>query len=772
MQKKSDQLQILLDAFQSNAYPAMIDDLAEHLGVAANSLRRLGVGWAPIVEFKKGKNFRGWWVNAERDAKGELTGLSLRSQDDVKVMYPGSKHGLIYEVNPNHEAGVKGYDAGPQNWIRTMDAGQICPICNKPDGCLLSADNPSDPKAVVCIRVQTGSTKPLRFGHLHLLKPEGVFHNESVIRASGSGVLLVVEGMSDTATSLDFGFDAIGRPSDLACQDELADLIRGYPGKIIIVGENDKKPDGREPGKDGAIAAFERLRLVHRDVKWLMPPENVKDLRVWKVLHGLTAEKFLAYAEAEGHTQVDGNVFADHRPLTIAINYLDDKYKMGERYTICRWQGRWYQFNGACYGACSEDMFIAPIRRWAHDKKVMFTDNRTDKIEVRPLVADTGFVSNMVAAIQGEVLVPDTRLMPCWINGVDGPDPQVLIAFYNGLLDVDRDRVLPTTPDYFTTHGLPVAYEPASNCPLWLSFLQSTLGEDQLKIHLLQEWMGYCMTPDMSQQKMMFMRGPAGAGKGTILHVLENLVGTGQYTSTSIASLSSQFGLGPLVGKLVATLSDAKVTPGTNSGRGLENILSIVGHDSVGIDRKHMEHLEAVHLTTRLTIVANEFLELPDYANALARRLLILEFTKRFLGKNADTTLRPRLLTELPGIAIWALEGLKRLRSNSHFTEPESGAALLTEWTISTNPLAGFIEDCCDLEGEIQKEVLFGAWDQWSQERGMRPILKSKFYERVRFALPHIASETFKKGSRDINMYRGVTLKPEAMKRYTGEPPR
>jgi hypothetical protein len=289
-------LTILLEKFQGNAYPAMLDELGRHVGVSAASLRRLALGWAPIVTFKKGPNFQGWWVIPERDADGDPIGLSLRSQSDMKVMYPGSKHGLIYEVNPNHSRGEKGYNAGAHNWVRTMDAGVLCAVCQKPDGCLLSAENPADPKAVVC-RVEK-SPRPLKFGWLHIRKAEGNLKQTPALADHG-GPVLVVEGMTDTATAMDLGFDAVGRPSDLACMDFLCKLLPGRT--VIVVGENDKKPDGKHPGRVGAETTYGALiRAGVGDVRIVMPPEHIKDLRVWRTKYGLTREQFLAHAEKSG----------------------------------------------------------------------------------------------------------------------------------------------------------------------------------------------------------------------------------------------------------------------------------------------------------------------------------------------------------------------------------------------------------------------------------------------------------------------------------------
>src|SRR4051812_27608795 len=112
MSAKKINLEERLEKYQSNSYPAMLKHLGDHLGVSAESLTKLALGFAPIVEFKAGPNFQGWWCVPERDSVGKPIGLSLRSQYDNKVMYPGSKHGLIYEVSETHERGGAAYQHG------------------------------------------------------------------------------------------------------------------------------------------------------------------------------------------------------------------------------------------------------------------------------------------------------------------------------------------------------------------------------------------------------------------------------------------------------------------------------------------------------------------------------------------------------------------------------------------------------------------------------------------------------------------------------------
>jgi hypothetical protein len=99
------------------------------------------------------------------------------------------------------------------------------------------------------------------------------------------GPIFVVEGFSDVAALGCLGLAAVGRPSSHGGGDLLAAALRNAaPGRpIFVVGENDRKPDGRWPGKDGAdlVAKVVACALPDRTVLGLCPPDGVKDVREW-----------------------------------------------------------------------------------------------------------------------------------------------------------------------------------------------------------------------------------------------------------------------------------------------------------------------------------------------------------------------------------------------------------------------------------------------------------------------------------------------------------
>lgn len=762
-------LQLLLDAYQSNMYPAMGEALAKQLGVSPDSIRRLGIGFAPVVEFKKGKNFQGWWAVPERDSEAKVLGLSLRSQDgSAKPMLPGTHHGIIYEVNPEHQAGEKGYSGGSHNWIRTMDAGIPCPVCGKPDGCLLSAECPADPKAVVCIREQ--SPRKLRMGFLHIRKVEGQLTGRAALPDNG-GPVVVVEGMSDCAAAMDLGFNAVGRPSNLACMDMLCDLVRARP--VIVLGENDKKEDGKEPGREGMIAAFQTIRKVCQNVVMLMPPAHIKDLRAWVVKYGLTRDVFLAAVEKDGQKKVDGSVLLDARPTTIARAYLDQNFRMAGRYILRQWEDGWYEYKNGKYISRKEAEVIQPLYQWGYDKLVQI-EGPKGEVKLQAFKVDPYMTTSLRQAIMSEVLIA-ARQLPCWINGAEGPDARDLIVFSNGILHVPaflegrpekiywRDK----TPDLFSLSALPTAFDPTGKCPVWEATLESSIGEEVEKIELLREWFGYCMTSDTSMQKMMFLRGVSGSGKGTILRVLHQLVGEGQAASTSFADLSEPFGLSPLIGKLICTIGDARTPKHGKEVRGLELLLNITGGDEVQINRKFKDQLEGQQITARITMASNSFLEVTDHEGALARRLNLIEFTKTF--KDApDTNLDRKLAAEVPGIVVWALSGLKRLRDNGAFTVPPSSVLALEEIKTDLSPVASFAEECCEQFGEVNKRELYDAWVKWSTERRLFQMSQSRFAERLRTNCPYSSTATYEEGVHKRSMFTGISLKRWAARQYLG----
>lgn len=101
---------------------------------------------------------------------------------------------------------------------------------------------------------------------------------------SGSGPIFLVEGASDVAALTTIGLSVVGRPSNCGGVDLLIDLLLDIPmeRQIVVIGERDEKPDGKWPGRAGAISTATKLaEALERPINWGFPPDSAKDSRAW-----------------------------------------------------------------------------------------------------------------------------------------------------------------------------------------------------------------------------------------------------------------------------------------------------------------------------------------------------------------------------------------------------------------------------------------------------------------------------------------------------------
>lgn len=754
------------------------DWLALRLGVSVASLQALQVGYAPRVVFTgKGTkpaftSYDGWFTTPMRDGSAKITGLSLRGLNDKKLVWPGSKAGCMFVVNQLHRHGEHGYSSGAHNWVRVADAGVNCPICDKPDGCVVSEENPVDPKAVICIREQ--SPKKLKLGWLHIRKDTGILASASPISGGETDEpIVVVEGMSDACAAFDLGLPSIGRPNADGGMEVLVDLVRSRT--VIIVGENDRKPDGKWPGQIGASLALKTCNKSTAKARIVYPPEHIKDLRAWRVNAGLTKDLLLSTTAEKGEETIANDVIQDDRPLTIVQGFIRDIYTRGSTTILKSWEGGWYVYKEGegRYAPVKDQEIISAFFRWSQPKMLITQGPKGDK--VGPLKASASMWTNIGMAALGDSYIVGE--LPMWMNGKTGTEPKNLLVFNNGILDVaallegEEGYLMPLTPDLFTTNALPFPFDPTATCPQWEAFIESSLGDDPEKIALLQEWMGLCMTPDASYERMLFMRGAPASGKGTVLSVIQALVGNAQTATPRFGELAGPHALSPLLGKLVCLIDDARPTAGAHTNQCLEVLLSIVGRGRLSINPKFKQQIEGTMLTCRITIASNTFLSIPDTTGALQRRLLLLEFQRSF-ASNPDIHLKDKLATETAGIALWALKGLRRLRTTNKFTIPQSSMEAMEEWKSFNNPLSSFLDECTTIEpeGSVSRAMLYDAWMGWSEAHRQPVSSKSQFYNDMMFLATYATTCAVEDRGRNEIVYKGLTLRPDAARRFLGRP--
>jgi putative DNA primase/helicase len=134
--------------------------------------------------------------------------------------------------------------------------------------------------------------------------------------------------------------------------------------------------------------------------------------------------------------------------------------------------------------------------------------------------------------------------------------------------------------------------------------------------------------------------------------------------------------------------------------------------------------------------------------------------TQSFYGRE-DHDLTDRLLSELPGILGWAIEGWDRLRRRKHFSQPDSALELLGQLADLSSPIAAFIRDCCKVGPgyRVTTEEMFKEWQGWCHKNGRKePGTVQSFGRDLSASIPTLRRVQGREGEERFRAYEGIGL--------------
>ncbi|MEV5959611.1 phage/plasmid primase, P4 family [Streptomyces sp. NPDC051987] len=448
-------------------------------------------------------------------------------------------------------------------------------------------------------------------------------------------------------------------------------------------------------------------------------------------------------------------------PLAVARRLLPDWQTDDGRLTYRRWRASWMRWNGTCWREVDE----AEIRKAMYERlehTVFLAPGKDGEPEERDWAPTKPKISNLLDALGSITLLPTDTDAPAWVDTdgttADAAGEGPIVACENGLLRIRDRALLPHGPHFFNLVSVPFAYDPDASAPTWERFLAQIWPDDPDAIHAVQEWFGYVLSGRTDQQKILLMVGPSRSGKGTIARVLKELVGKENLAGPTLAGLGTNFGLSTLVGKPLAVISDARLSGNDNTAV-VERLLTISGEDTIDVDRKYRA-VWTGKLPTRLMILSNELPHFGDSSGVIARRFVVLSMTVSWLGRE-DPTLFDRLITEMPGILNWALDGLARLQAKGRITEPACSREAVTSMQDTASPTSAFVRERCTTgpTSSIPVDTLWAVWRDWAEDNGVKPGTKQLFGRNLQSVIPQLnRTRPRDPYGRQIATYTGITL--------------
>lgn len=441
-------------------------------------------------------------------------------------------------------------------------------------------------------------------------------------------------------------------------------------------------------------------------------------------------------------------------PLLVARNFLRQRHTAADGFlTLRAWRGGIWTWRTTRWAELEWSAVKAEAYR--------FTETATyidDKEEIKCWSPTRRKIADLVEAIQAAAHLRDDVGQPGWIEPAKLPPARELVSLTNGLLHVPTREMHRHNPRLFNQTSVPFPYEPDAKAPArWLAFLDQLWPDDDEAVAALQEYFGYVISGRTDQHKILLIVGPSRAGKGVIARILKALVGEGNHAGPTLASLATNFGMSPLIGKPLAIVADARLGGG-NQHSVVERLLSISGEDVLTIDRKYREPWTGT-LPTRFVVISNELPNFGDASGAIARRFVVLALQQSWLGKE-NTRLSGELYKELPGILGWALDGLARLEDQGRFTEPTSSRDALITLQDNVSPVSAFIRDTCELgAGEMPVDKLWGEWQNWAEANGHKRGTKQQLGRNLKAVAPSVKVSQPRDGNARHRVYLGLRLR-------------
>jgi P4 family phage/plasmid primase-like protien len=358
----------------------------------------------------------------------------------------------------------------------------------------------------------------------------------------------------------------------------------------------------------------------------------------------------------------------------------------------------------------------------------------------QPLPAVTReLVSNVLAAIEGQVLVPQDVEMPCW-RGNDNPGRRNWIECQNGILDVDAllagaDQVMrPHTPLWFSPTCLPYEFNPDADCPKWTAFLTRNLADDPGKARLLQQFAGYLVLPDTTQQRAMAMIGEGANGKSVVCEALTGMLGGDNVSTEPLELFADKFRLVNTLGKLANITAEVGELDKVAEGQ----LKAFIVGDPMSFEMKFKPAFTA-RPTARLLIATNNAPRFSDKSDGIWRRLILMPFTIQIPEGDRIAGMDKRewweRAGELPGILNWALGGLADLHKEGRFTIPQSCCTAADELRLESNPARMFLTEHYEAgTGFVFKALIYQHYKDWCRDRNYHALADRGFGKEVRRA--------------------------------------
>lgn len=321
---------------------------------------------------------------------------------------------------------------------------------------------------------------------------------------------------------------------------------------------------------------------------------------------------------------------------------------------------------------------------------------------------------------------------------------QDIAPFANGVYNYDTGEFKPYSPDQTHLFKFATKWNPDAEMPVidqadgtqWRpdEWLESLFDNDEELSLAMWQVIGAHLRPYNSfDQAAILMSTQGSNGKGTLLQLIESLVGNENTAHIPLDEMEYRFGMDQVIGKC-AVIADENNVGAYHTGA--RNFKALVTSDTLTIDRKNRSVVN-YRPFVQVTQCFNDDLRIADDSNSLFRRQLFIPFPKTYLGKKRNSAIREDYVKR-PEVLEWvAKHVLLDIPFYKRFTEPKASEELKKEQKLVNSPIREFIDENHDqfVHDFVPLKCLFQLYKAWYadsvSERG-KPASRKSFVAELR----------------------------------------
>jgi len=363
------------------------------------------------------------------------------------------------------------------------------------------------------------------------------------------------------------------------------------------------------------------------------------------------------------------------------------------------------------------------------------------------------------------------------------------IPVKNGIYDLTTEQLLEFSPKLKFFNKLPIEYNPKASCEEFKKFIKEILPNKEDR-ERLQEMFGMCFLRKAFLHKAWGLIGRGRNGKGSLLKILKQLIGTDNFSTQKLVNLdrfNDSYGLSK-VHKMLVNICEEE-----NSDRlcDISTFNSVVAGDTVSAREIYQKSFKFDPYCTWIQS-SNDLPNPQNASEAFFARWEFLKFTCQFydaeeieqkVGEGHDPTLLKvrdpdrvdNILgspAEIEGIFLWALEGLKRVFINKKYSHSETTKEVKMFYESIASPFKVFCSlrvEQGDEEGRIIKLELKKEFNRWKIRNNVARVISDKQIKAYLESVYEVGSGKRSFEGEQKNCWTGIFLNKSEMVEDKGE---